>query len=102
MFLKLSGKGVEFRDAMIVANRFSGSLPDLLLGIEVWRTRRKKQNLQTRVGVKDLLDARAAMPSGPIPKQEKRALRINRQEFLQEKRRGLGIHDRRRHYGFLS
>src|SRR5438045_928515 len=102
MLLKISGKRVEFRAEMIMANRFTGGLPDMLLGIEVRRTGRQKKNLQARVGVKDVLDARAAMPSRPIPKQEERTLRISRQEFLQEDRRGLGIHHRRRHHRFLS
>jgi len=94
MVLKISGKRVEFRAKMIVTNRFTGGLPDVLLGVEVRRTRWEKKNMQARVGVQDLLDARATMPSRAIPKQEEGTLRICGQEFLQEKCGGLGIHDR--------
>jgi hypothetical protein len=61
MGLELIGQMLEFATRMIVTDRLSGGIPDVLMRVKIRRSGRQVHNLQTWVRLQDCLELRATM-----------------------------------------
>jgi len=94
MCLKCISQLVELRHGMIVAHRFSGGFPDMLLRVEIGSGWRQPEDLDPRVLLQEGLDHLTAMPSGSVPQQQDGLRGVSCQEHEQKEYSGCTIHDR--------
>ena len=80
MSFKRVSELIDLGNEMIVTNRLSGGFPDMLLGIQIRRSRRKPKDLNTRMLLQKRFDQFSTMPSGAIPEQQNRLCGISGQE----------------------
>lgn len=93
MMFKFVSQDIEFDFAMIVTDRFPGRFPDVLLGVEVGRSRREEENLEPGICLEHVFDGLTLMPFGPVPEQQNRLMGIGSQHFLEEESRHIRVHD---------
>ena len=70
MSLKVSRKLLEALLNMIVADLFSGQLPNMLLWIQVWRARRKAHDRESWILFQKGGDGRTTMPGCSVPQEQ--------------------------------
>ena len=92
---KVFKSGSQFRKlwaVMVMACVKPSGFPDMLLWIQIRWSRRIFHDLQSRIAFQELFDRLAAMPFGPVPKQENWFLWIGCQNLLKVLGCGFRIH----------
>ena len=81
MLLKGISKLTKFGKGVVVRDGLTSVLPDVLLGVEVWRSRREPKNLDIRtVALQERIHGFAAMPGGSVPNEKNGCLVVGEPE----------------------
>jgi len=83
MSLKVVSERDQFGREVVVADRAPGVFPNLFLRVQIRCGDRVGDDLQTRMSGQDAADRVALMPSGTIPKQEKRHIWERQQDLFE-------------------
>ncbi len=82
MFFKPIRQVWQSGNQMIVTDCLPGSFPDLLLRVQVRRSRWKVNHFQTWMSCQEVSPVLTLMPTGSIPEQYDRSVRIGFQQLL--------------------
>ncbi len=88
--------------SMVMADRSSCCLPNVLLWIEIWRSCWELDQLQARIRIQNLTNRLAGVPRCPVPQKGNGYLRDSFQNLLQMACGCFGIHLFRAHRDDLS